>query len=430
MKTIRHAGDLARWRLCLGCGACAPLCPQQKIRLVDVLDEGIRPHVRDDACGSCRLCLEVCPAWENDHSALRHRVGAIPELLPLCGPVLELWEGHAGDPVIRHRGASGGVLTALALFALEQSWVEGVLQIGPDPDSPARNRTAFSRSRDELLACAGSRYAPASVCDSLPRLEQALAPCVFIGQPSEVTALRKAQQLRPALRDKVAVALSFFCAGSPSRAGTLRLLASLGLAERDVAALRYRGHGWPGAFTVTPAQPGRVERALSYAQSWSLLQAHRPFSTHLCPDGTGEDADISCGDPWYREPDGEAGSSLVLVRTETGRRFLHHAMESGYLTLRPAAPWKLLRSQRNLFAKRGAVGGRIAALRLLGLPAPRLAGFALAWNWSALPLREQARSFFGTFRRVFARGYRRPLPEAAGLPVRPCVDLASPASSP
>ena len=101
MAAIRNVQQLAEWRLCLGCGACASICPIRGVRLVDFLEEGIRPVVETDQCGDCRDCLEVCPGFETDHSEINERPGAIAELAPICGPVLEIWEGHATDPHVR-----------------------------------------------------------------------------------------------------------------------------------------------------------------------------------------------------------------------------------------------------------------------------------------------------------------------------------------
>ena len=410
MARINNVRQIAGWRLCLGCGACAYICPEQRIRLVDFFEEGIRPVVDTDHCASCTECLQVCPAFENDHSKINLRHGIISELVPYCGPVLEIWEGHAADPEIRFTGASGGVITALALYCLEKEAMHGVLHIGMDSEDARRNRTRMSRTRAELLANAGSRYAPASACDSLNLIESAPAKCVFIGQPTEVTALRKAAQLRPALGEKVGLAISFFCAGSPATRGTVELLKKMGIRPDEVQDLRYRGRGWPGQFSATLKGQSKPVLQMSYQESWGFVQAYRPFSTHLCPDGTGEDADISCGDPWYREViAGEPGSSLILVRTETGRRILREAMAAGCLSLQSAEPWKLMRSQKNLLAKRGAIGGRVAMMKLLGLPVPQLRGFSLFQNWRRLSFGEKLRSTLGTIRRIITRRYHSPL---------------------
>jgi coenzyme F420 hydrogenase subunit beta len=411
MRFINNVGDIARWRMCLGCGGCAYICPKDNIQLCDVLDEGIRPVLLDpQRCILCNECLKVCPAYENDHAELHQRPGIIRELSQTCGPVLEIWEGHATDSEIRFAGSSGGAITALSLYCLEQAGMHGVLHIGLDPDNPTCNKTRMSFNREDLLRCTGSRYAPASACDRLDLIESAPAPCAFVGQPSEVTALRKAQALRPVLDRNVGLVISFLCAGSPSTRGTLELLKNLEIDTATVSDLRYRGNGWPGNFAVSQNGDSAPSTQVSYSESWGFLQAYRPYSTHLCPDGTGEDADISCGDPWYREVQpNEPGSSLVVVRSEKGREIIRGAIESGYLALTPADPQKLLDSQRNLLAKRGAIWGRMMAFRAFGLPITKLKGFHLFKNWWRLSLNDKLRSTLGTARRIMTRRYFRPL---------------------
>jgi coenzyme F420 hydrogenase subunit beta len=410
IKSIKTVADVARWRMCLGCGACVYVCPEKSITLTDFIEEGIRPVIQSDACGSCTACLDVCPGYENDHSEINRRPSIIPELRESCGPVLEIWEGHAADDEIRYAGSSGGLITALALFCLEKEAMHGVLHIGTDPDNPLRNKTRMSRSRQELLSKTGSRYAPASACDRLDLIEGAPAPCVFIGQPSEVTALAKTERIRPELKQNVGLKISFFCAGSPSTEGTVELLKSMRIDPEQVQELRYRGKGWPGHFAVTLEGLAAPVSQMTYKESWSFLQKYRPYSTHLCPDGTGEDADISCGDPWYREVQpGEAGSSLVVVRTERGREIIRKAIDAGYVALERADPQKLVHSQRNLLTKRGAIWGRQLAFRMFRLPTTRLKGFSLFKNWWQLPWNDKLRSTFGTARRIWTRGYSRPL---------------------
>jgi coenzyme F420 hydrogenase subunit beta len=70
---------------------------------------------------------------------------------------------------------------------------------------------------------------------------------------------------------------------------------------------------------------------------------------------------------------------------------------------------KLVNSQRNLLAKRGAIWGRLLAFKLFGLPITRLKGFHLLQNWLQLPLKEKLRSTLGTVRRIVARRFFTPL---------------------
>jgi coenzyme F420 hydrogenase subunit beta len=406
MQRIHKLSDVVDWRLCLGCGACAYICPEQKVKLVDFLDEGIRPVIETASCGSCRECLDVCPAVQSDFrsNVLRPNSDSRDSFTNEWGPTVAIWEGHAVDPEIRFKGSSGGVLTAIGAFCIEVLGMHGVLHIAQDPDDPLRNCTRLSRIRPELLAATGSRYSPASVCYGLGLVESAPDPCVVVGQPSEIAALRNASKLRPALDQKVGVTLSFFCAGSPSTRGTVALLEKLGVDPLSVGSLRYRGLGWPGSFA--PVRRGESEpcQKMTYHESWAFLQAYRPWSVQLWPDGTGELADISCGDPWYDEPDGKnAGYSLVLARTERGREIVEGAMAAGYLVLMPAENWKLVKSQSGLLAKKGAVWGRRMVLRMAGLPVTRFRGLSLWHNWKLLSFEDRLRSLFGTIRRVLTR---------------------------
>jgi coenzyme F420 hydrogenase subunit beta len=232
---------------------------------------------------------------------------------------------------------------------------------------------------------------------------------VFLGKPCDVEALRKAQALRPRLDRQVGVAIGIFCAGTPSTQGTIDLLRCHGLDPADVEELRYRGRGWPGHFAVRLRGEPEWRNLATYADAWSFLQAYRPYRCHLCPDGTSEFADISCGDPWYREIEAdEPGTSLVVVRTEKGRDIVGRAIEAGAVSLRLAAPQTLPLSQKELQLKRGAIWGRVVTLRGLGIPAPRFRRFSLFRNWMSIPFGHKLRSVVGTARRAMTRGYFRP----------------------
>lgn len=410
---FENVNDIAAWRMCLGCGACAWACENKAVRLVDVTDDGIRPVV-DESCQGCGRCVEVCPGAHTSHG--RWAEGADPELSASWGPVLGIWEGHAADPELRFKGSSGGAATALALYCLEMEERYGVVHAGADKHEPWKNRTQLSKSREELLGKTGSRYSPASPCDGLGIIEAGPAPSVFIGKPCDVAGLRMAQAMSTELDNRTALAISIFCAGTPSTKGTIDLLARFRKEPSEIESLRYRGNGWPGNWT---AESSAGPSSMPYKKAWSFLQKYRPLRCHLCPDGTGELADISCGDPWYREiTPGEPGLSLIVARTAEGRRVLEAAAESGYLTIKKIDASLLEKSQANLLAKRRAIWGRLLALRLLLAPVPTLHGFSLFENWAGLGVYEKLRSVAGTLRRALKREYYR---RARSFPVRAVI---------
>lgn len=405
---LRTVQDVTEWGLCIGCGACAYICPEN-ITLVNVLSEGIRPKLEQSSCGQCDDCLKVCPGIYVAHSTDQDRGNVIPGLMKSWGPVLEVWEGYATDPQMRYNGSSGGLASAIALYCIEKGKMHGLLHIGQDEKIPLKNRTVLSVSRSEIVARTGSRYAPASPCDGLSMVSAAPDPCVFIGKPCDVTAVTLARSLRSELAEKMGVTIGIFCAGTPSSQGTLGLLKKVGIDPNTVEELRYRGKGWPGKFSVKIKGEDAPREVMTYLDSWSFLEKYRPYRCHLCPDPTSEFADIACGDPWYRSiEEGELGQSMALVRTERGREILRGAIEAGYVILKKADPAILGNSQREVLQKRGAVWGRILAMKIFGIPTPKLRGFSLFENWLRLSFKDKLKSTFGTARRILLRGYYRP----------------------
>ncbi len=406
IAALRDAGDVVQARLCVGCGACVYACRDERISLVNRVAEGLRPVVAAGRCGECHDCIDICPGVGMSHAEPPETTAPMAALRESWGPVLEVWEGHATDPALRADGSSGGLASALALHCIEQRGMHGLLHIAADEATRWVNRSVLSRDRHAVLAATGSRYAPAAPCDGLQAIEDAPGPCVFIGKPCDVQALRKAEALRPALAAKVGVAIGIFCAGTPSLQGTLDLLARHGVDPTQVDELRYRGRGWPGTFAVRMKGSADWRELATYAEAWGFLQQYRPYRCHLCPDGTSEFADIACGDPWYREiAADEAGLSLVVVRTERGREIVRSAIAAGTVRLAPVAAEVLTLSQRELQSKRGAIWGRLLTMKALGVAAPRFQGFSLYRNWLRLTTKERLRSLFGTARRVVARGY-------------------------
>jgi coenzyme F420 hydrogenase subunit beta len=385
------------------------------ISLHDIVDKGIRPCVDETSCQKCGKCVEVCPGVELTHGDFPK--DCIEELRTGWGPILQLQEGYAVDQEIRFKGSSGGVATALALWALEKGGFAGVLHIKVDPNDPIQNIPTFSRTRADLMQAAGSRYAPAAPCQAFNQIKQAEGPCVFIGKPCDCAALRKACRMDTTLADKVGLIVSIFCAGTPNTAGTLAILNAFKIPfPSDVTSFRYRGHGWPGAATAEVREQNSMNQiktssrqySMSYAEAWGdILTKHGQLRCRFCPDKTGEFADISLGDPWYRETEKDPGRSLILIRSLHGVRAWKDLQIHDYLKIEPSEWSRLPASQQSLYQGRCALWGRLMMLKICMIPTPAFTGFELRKNWVKLPLKQKIKTLLGTLRRIYQRRWTK-----------------------
>lgn len=395
---FKRIDQVRAWRLCLGCGACASACPQKNIEMVDVPSRGLRPRLKADSCDHCSKCVQVCPGVELKQCA---------DTQSEWGPVLAVWEGYAADEELRYRASSGGLATALAHYCIAKQGFAGVLHTGVSEENPIQNCPVFSTSYKELLERTGSRYSPAGPCEKFEWIEKHDNPSVFIGKPCDTAALDKYSTIFPEIAAKAGLSISIFCAGTPSTQGTQKSIERMNLSVENLTTFRYRGYGWPG-MAHAETDDGQVAE-LTYDECWGqILSKHVQFRCRLCPDSTGQFADISCGDPWYREKDpNEPGRSMVIARTKRGKRIIEEAICDGYVILEKANPDIISRSQTSLLFKRRNLWARLLALKLFRCPVPVYKGFSLYQDWKKLSFKNKVKSFVGTIRRIVQRKWYR-----------------------
>lgn len=403
VSRIRRLSDVVGSGLCCGCGACTAYCTNAAVQLVNDEDVGIYPIFSKSGCGDCKECLAFCPGSALQYRALRQVKGI--RYAPLIGPYLEIYEGHAVDPDIRYHGSSGGALSALALYCLEKESMEAVLHTGMHTSRPWLNKSVRSKDREELLKSAGSRYAPSSPCDILHMVEESERPCVFIGKPCDAAAVFAMRRAKKRFDDHLGLSLSFFCAGPPVTRATLDLISNEGIDPNDVTSIRYRGNGWPGEFEIR-YRGDTARKAYTYHHSWGKLAKYRrPFRCSICPDGTGEFADIAGGDAWHIYKDnGDPGQSVVIVRTTRGREIIEKAIAAGYLSVVQSTAERILAGQ-GLHKRKKELYGRLLAMRMTAIPLPDYDDFPIAALWQDIPVRTKIKTILGTIKRILIRHY-------------------------
>ncbi|WP_154795458.1 Coenzyme F420 hydrogenase/dehydrogenase, beta subunit C-terminal domain [Occultella kanbiaonis] len=392
--------------LCTGCGVCAFLRPDA-LRMADVPEAGRRPLPIVGITGGAVAgpAVDVCPGRR-----LEHRAGEL-DGAPFggeWGPVLGLYECWSTDPDVRHRGSSGGVVVTLAAHSVTSGVTVGALQVQASSEDPLTNEVVLNKTYSDIVGAAGSRYSPASPGQRLDLVEAADGRCVVVGKPCDIAGIRAAAEVRPSLERNLGLTIAIFCAGTPSTEGVKETIRGMAVDPEEVTSLNFRGEGWPGRFRVR-TRSGQ-EASLSYDESWGgTLHKHRQWRCMICPDHTGEFADLSVGDPWYRKPtNGDLGRSLVVVRTERGRQALEAAISDGALAGGPLPLQRLRDSQPNLENSRGAVWARVRTLWVAGIAVPRYRRMPAARLWWKLSIRQKASSIGGTLRRIGVRRLREP----------------------
>lgn len=387
-----------RGKTCTGCGLCAAIAPQA-VAMALQPPGYLRP-------------VQSAPLTPAQETAVMGACPGISVAIETTAPVDDLlWgpshftgTGFVTDPALRHQASSGGVISGLLVHALATGLVDFVVETGADPIVHTGNRTVVSRSAADVFAAAGSRYAASSPLAGLEGWLAAPGRFAFVGKPCDVAALRQRARHDPRIDAKVPLMLAFFCAGIPSAAANGRLLDAMDAKRDDVTGFRYRGDGWPGYATATMADG--TTRRMSYDASWGqILSKEVQFRCKICADAVGSAADVACADAWYGDEKGYPsfqetdGRSLVMARTAAGLALLDSARAAGRIETTPLEITEIIRMQPHQARRKRQILSRLAAMAVVGRPAPRYRGLQL---WAAAarenPI-EQARSFAGLVRR-------------------------------
>ena len=118
--------EIVEGGLCIGCGLCQSVAGAEKIQMVLTPEGRERPVARGGSgCGDAGTHQRDLPR----HARRRRAPAEAPECDAVWGPAQHLAIGYAGDPAVRHRASTGGVLTALGQFLLASGRVKFILHV-------------------------------------------------------------------------------------------------------------------------------------------------------------------------------------------------------------------------------------------------------------------------------------------------------------
>ncbi|MCK1486082.1 Coenzyme F420 hydrogenase/dehydrogenase, beta subunit C-terminal domain [Bradyrhizobium sp. 193] len=405
--TARNIEDVVGNGLCTGCGLCASIAGPAAISMGINIEGNMRPLVRGAFVpGQNEQIMAVCPGVSVQGPGRPKGV----TIHPVWGPMREIHRTWSSEPVVRHKGAAGGTLTALGRYLLASGRVHAVLHVRADDRKPWLTISTISRTPEEVLRGAQSRYGPSSPLVHVHRLLDEGKRFAVIAKPCDISAVRALGRVESRVESLIPYMLTIFCGGVHSVHIAKAVMRHHGVDELDVALYRYRGEGWPGPLRVQTRDGTAYD--LPYPGAWLMgkFAYELQFRCKICPDGVGEAADISAPDGWIlsngKPSYAEApGTNVVVVRTHAGKELLDASINAGYLQVAPVSLEEIDLMHKNHHRK-AAASAALFALRLMGQRTIRIFGYRTKAGLKRAGLRRIFQQFAGTVRRVL-RGENR-----------------------
>lgn len=366
--------------LCIGCGLCAALCPQDVLSMQWNRYGEYNPVEVSPCTTECGLCTKVCPfatSGENEDTIGERLYGALPGIQHRSetGYYLASYVGYSE----KHRptSSSGGVATWLLETLLAEGIVDHVICVAPTAGDPERlfSFQVFDTAED-VRTGAGSAYYPVEMSEVIRQVLEVPGRYAVTGLPCFIKAIRLAQQRNKKLRERIVVTVGLVCGQLKSRHFTDYVAALAGV-QGEVTGVRYRGkspdrpaNNFYFSFTTADGKERRIFWNEGIAEAWTN-RWFTPGACNYCDDVFSECADVTCMDAWLPEYSRESrGTSLVLVRS----LLVQEVLERGQgISLDPIPVERVVQSQAGVVAvKREHLAYRLYLGRQ-GVPEKRVA---------------------------------------------------------
>lgn len=386
---------IKKYGLCLGCGLCSSILGSDKCKM-ELKENGFySPKItgtldKRDTSIIARLCPGI-------------RMIGKPHK-GIWGPIISICQAWSSDKEIRFKAASGGVVTSLAIYLLEQKKVDAILQVGVRDDSYLYNELHISRTKEDVIKNAQSRYAPALVFHQIKEiLDSETSTFALIGKPCDMAAMQNLIRVFPQYEGRVKYYISIFCAGMPSYNATIKTWQQSGHRDEPIT-LKYRGDGWPGYFKAVFSDGNSYQ--ISYNDSWGkVLGRQLSFRCKICPDGIGMLADIAVGDSWntkdgYPDFTEDDGRCFCMIRTEKGVKLIAEATQEGYIEKHTLDFNNIKNQQKYQFQRRKLTGWRLIPVQMFTNGLLCFKGFGIVKLALSANIREGIRNSIGTMQRL------------------------------
>ncbi|MGD6809020.1 MAG: Coenzyme F420 hydrogenase/dehydrogenase, beta subunit C-terminal domain [Candidatus Bathyarchaeia archaeon] len=372
---MRLQSEVISKGLCCGCGTCAGVCPNGAINMT--LSKGLfKPEINWDLCTNCQMCLKACPGGNLDLNELQLHVFGKKPVCRTMGNFQACYRGYALNEKIRFNSASGGIITQLLIFALENKIIDGAIVTRMNPKKPMETQAFIAKTKEDLIDAAKSKYCPVAANTCLSQVLKEDGKYALVGLPCHINGVRKAETIIKALESKIVLKFGLLCSHTVDFAGISFLLKKLGIAEDQIRRMSYRGQGWPGYLVVETKDNYKVTVPLvaSWHAYWPLFSSFffTPMRCTMCPDQAAELADLSFGDAWLPEMrNDQKGASIVISRTNRGQQLLEAAVAAKAVVLAPLDISRVEESQLvNLRFKKDDLPYRLSFLASMGKSTP------------------------------------------------------------
>ena len=203
----------------------------------------------------------------------------------MIGNYLGIYLAHSTDYSIRFNSSSGGLITQILVFALEEGMIDGALVTGMKKENPLEPEPFIARTKEEIIEASKSKYCPVPANIALKEIMCSKNGDKFavVGLPCHIQGIRKLEKVNRNFKDKIALHIGIVCNHAPTFFATEYIMRKNRIKYEELRNINYRGNGWPGGMQITKRNgdtifiPQFSSRLLEWPIEFFFLPSALPF---------------------------------------------------------------------------------------------------------------------------------------------------------
>jgi len=341
--------------ICIGCGVCAALCPNDALEIEFNEYGEYNSSLTGDCIESCNLCLNVCPFYDNfnENELAEKRFSEDLNYDSNLGFYLNTYSGYSISGDYRKRGASGGLTTWLLEQLLKQNYVDYIINVKPNKDNEKLFKYQIADSVETLREGSGSAYYPIELSEVLEKVLGQDGRYAIVGLPCFLKAVELAKQKSNILAKRIIFSLGLVCGQLKSKEFT-NYIAQLSGIKNGVEEVSYRNKSddQPASNFYYYFKNKNRSSQIYWDQGISKAWVNRWFTYNpcsYCDDTFAELADVTLMDAWLPEFIRDSkGTNLLVVRNKKVNNLLIKGKENKEVWLEEISSDKVVQSQQGV----------------------------------------------------------------------------------
>lgn len=362
--------QIIKKKLCIGCGLCS-IDTNVNRMVYNKKNDCYIPYKHNN---SCTKALNICPGkgysivnlgnqlFGKDNTEYDIDLGFIHSYIA----------AHSTDKEILKNASSGGIITATLEYLLNKNIVDKVSVTQFECDKTGvKTKTFLSNKKEDIIKAQGSKYCPVNLEGLIKELHEYKGKVAIVATPCAIAGIRNIQKNYPDyIKSNIIFTIANFCGGFKSFKNISSLAKIHKIDIHNLKDFRFRGGGQPGSLRFI--ENNGKEASTNYPKYVGLNGYSKMYRCHVCPDATGELADIACGDAWIKRFEKDKSPwSMIICRNVKATTLLQEMSSNQVITTQQINKEEIKLSQHfNLTSKKKRQKARMNLYTRLGYKIP------------------------------------------------------------